>query len=663
MNQYVARLLIPFKVVRQLGPRQAFWYAAYQAGLRSGHYRRVTPAGAHHPAPAAALRSPFVLPDRLALQSVLGELQQSAIAEADEIAAGQVRLFGGPPVPLALVPPDARRHWTCYEGRPTTWGVEDIKLLWEPARFGWAYILGRAYLLSGDEKYPAAFWENFTAFVEGNPPNQGPNWASAQEVALRLLALLFAARAFQRSPHSTPAAMDRLAQAAAAHAARIPPTLSYARAQNNNHLVSEALGLFAAGTALADHPQAGRWRALGARELDLALQKQIQPDGTYTQHSMNYHRLVLHAALQATLFGHRFPPETQRRLAAAVAWLLAQVDPHSGRAPNLGSNDGANILPLAAGGFADYRPVGQAAARAFLGRAAFAPGPWDELSLWLGLPLTAASPTAGPAQEAIAIPPLPESPAVHRLENGSSWATLRAVQYTGRPSHADQLHVDLWWHGENIALDAGTFRYTAPPPWDNVLAETLVHNTIEVNHLSQMQRAGRFLWLDWAQAAMRSTPAPPTGAVAALHNGYQRLGVLHRRVLKINGPGRWQVFDSLLYSPEMVASLSKVYTFRLHWLLPDWPWTFMGNVLFLDRPSGGSVQLTISPEIVNSPYSHLDHFSLVRAGQALVGPQEVHPALGWVSPTYNQKIPALSFSIQARSILPLNITSDWLLKP
>ncbi len=659
MNQYVARLLIPFKVVRQLGPRQAFWYAVYQAGLRSGHYRRVTPAGGR-PAPAADLRSPFALPDRPALQSVLGELQQSAIAEADEIAAGQVRLFGGPPVPLALVPPDARRHWTHYEGRPKTWGVEDIKLLWEPARFGWAYTLGRAYLLTGDEKYPAAFWKNFTAFMEANPPNQGPNWASAQEVALRLLALLFAAGAFQRSLHSTPAVMERLAQAAAAHAARIPPTLSYARAQNNNHLVSEALGLFAAGTALAQHPQSAGWRELGARELDLALQKQIQPDGAYAQHSMNYHRLVLHAALQAALFGHHYSPETRQRLAAAAAWLLAQVDPRSGRAPNLGSNDGANILPLAAGGFADYRPVGQAAARAFLGRAAFAPGPWDELSLWLGLPVTAASPED--ARETPAPPPLPESPAVHRLENGSSWATLRAAQYTGRPSHADQLHVDLWWDGENIALDAGTYRYTAPPPWDNVLAETLVHNTIDVNHQSQMQRAGRFLWLDWAQAAMRSTPGSPTGALTALHDGYRRLGVLHRRVLEASGPGRWLVTDSLLYSPEIVGSLSRVYTFRLHWLLPDWPWAFEGNVLVLDRPSGGSLQLTLSPEIVNSAHSHLDYFSLVRAGQPLVGPREVHPALGWVSPTYNQKLPALSFSVQVKSPLPLNITSDWLLE-
>ena len=33
----------------------------------------------------------------------------------------------------------------------------------------------------------------------------------------------------------------------------------------------------------------------------------------------------------------------------------------------------------------------------------------------------------------------------------------------------DQLHLDLWWRGLNIAQDAGTYLYNADPPWDNPL--------------------------------------------------------------------------------------------------------------------------------------------------------------------------------------------------
>jgi hypothetical protein len=74
------------------------------------------------------------------------------------------------------------------------------------------------------------------------------------------------------------------------------------------------------------------------------------------------------------------------------------------------------------------------------------------------------------------------------------------------------------------------------------------------------------------------------------------------------------------------------------------------------------VRLTIAAEIPNSPFSHIDHRSLVRAGQVLVGPQKIHPATGWYSPTYNLKIPALSFALQVRSPRSLSFLSDWVLE-
>jgi hypothetical protein len=653
MSNPLVRFSLALKAVRELGPGQTLHYAIYQVGKRSGLYRLATPTGQYSPQ-SITIHSPFVMPDRDVINNMLGRHAHSVVAEADEIVNGQVRLFGGPPVPLKLAPLDTRHHWAYYENRPASWGVEDIKFIWEPARFGWVYPLGRAYLLTGSEKYPAAFWQYFEAFIQANPPNQGPNWASAQEAALRLMALLFAACAFQESGTSTTNRMACLAGVIAAHARRIPPTLSYARAQNNNHQVSEALGLYAAGCALPEYPQSRDWQELGWKELNRALQNQIQPDGTYAQHSMNYHRLMLHAVLHVKLYGRRFPKPVQERLAAATTWLLAQIDPNTGRTPNLGSNDGANILPLACSGFSDFRPVGQAAARAFLGQPAFPPGLWDEPGLWLGQPFDADQPLL----------PLPGNSAVHRLDDSVSWATLRAVRFTGRPAHADQLHVDLWWCGENVALDAGAFRYTAPAPWDNSLAKTCVHNTIEVNGQDQMRRAGRFLWLDWAQADVLEAHSLPAQFIAAQHNGYQRLGIIHRRILKHAGPGRWMIIDYLLDSQKRRSTdaHSPVYPYRLHWLLPDWPWSLEGNTLSLMHPGGGQLRLSITPELPYSPLNEIENYSLVRAGQALAGPKEVSPIAGWYSPTYSVKLPALSFSVLVRSVLPINFVSEWVLE-
>lgn len=653
----LARLSLALKALRELGPARATWYAVYKVALRSGYLRLDTPPNENRSL-KLPIFSPYRRPGKEELEAVLGSAAAGELlGEADEILRGQVRLFGGPPAPLLLAPPNAASHWTYYEGHPGTWGVEDIKFIWEPARFGWGYMLGRAYALTGNEKYPAVFWQNLETFLAANPPNCGPNWMSAQEVALRLLALIFAACAFEQSPASTPQRMALLAGAIAAHARRIPPTLSYARAQDNNHRIAEALGLLAAGRALAQHPEAARWRRLGWRELNAALQSQIEPDGTYTQHSMNYHRLMLQAVVQAPLFGKDYPPPIRHRLAAATTWLLAQIDPQTGEGPNLGANDGALILPLAAADFNDLRPAAQASARAFLGQAAFPPGPWDETGLWLNQTVIGGSPILVATEKPAALP----SPAVHRLTSRESWATLRAVRFHQRPSHADQLHVDLWWRGDNVALDAGTFRYTAPAPWDNSLARTSVHNTVTVNDLDQMQRGGRFLWLDWAQA--RLLPAnSASGALTAQHDGYRRLGIFHRRALQLSGRDHWLVTDQLVPWPEspLGDAREQSFQFRLHWLLPDWPWSLNETAITLSRPGGGKLNLRLTAAFPEGDLPSTT-ISLARAGIALAGDASVAPIDGWVSPTYNVKIPALSFAFLAQSPLPLTMISEWVL--
>ncbi len=423
MHRILNRLHLGLKALRELGPRQLSLYALYQVGLRSGHYRRVTPSPqqAVQPYPYP-LHPVLTLPDPDQLLALLGETGLAALrTEADEIVTGRVRLFGADPVPLLLAPPAPLRHWTEYEIKANDLG--DLKFIWEPARFGWAFTLGRAFWLTQDERYPEAFWHYLETFLDANPPYLGPDWISAQEVALRLCAMVFAAQVFTLSAHSSPARLSCLAESVAVHTARIPPTLPYARAQHNNHLISEALGLYTAAAALPDHPAAGHWQRLGWRWLNHAFQHQFAPDGAYCQHSTNYHRLALQAALwantvQAARFPQLpFPPATLSLLQAGVSWLLALLDPLSGQLPNLGPNDGALILPLSPGPFADYRPLLQTAARAFFAEPALPPGPWDEASLWLGLPVKAAS------------PPIPSPRLSHPGQSvlkgeGSSWAYL-----------------------------------------------------------------------------------------------------------------------------------------------------------------------------------------------------------------------------------------------
>lgn len=648
------RVQLALMAAGELGLTQTTLYGLYQLGLRSGLWQRLTPI--HPRFPRANFEEAWTQSDdpaRAEFQRVYRDFMarypqasEAVIAEAKEIVTGKVRLFGGPPVRLQLAPPAPLLHWSAYElGAPHTAGDPDIKMIWEPARLGWVYPLARAFMLTGENGYAQCFWRTLAHFLEKNPANQGPNWVSAQEVAIRIIALVFGMRVFAGTLPADSKLHRALPLVIAAHAERIPPTMLYARAQHNNHLLTEAAGLITAGLALPDHPAARRWRVMGWRWLVRGLRDQIDTDGSYAQHATNYHRLMLQITLWANAldstpdFGYAQP--ARQRLAAATHWLLNHCDFASGRAVNLGANDGAYLFPLADGGFADYRPLLQAASRAYLNTPAFPPGAWDEYSLWLDW-------LAGEPPSLKSTPLAACTPTPTRIQTTGSWASLRAVRYNSRPSHADQLHVDLWRSGFPVTLDAGTFRYTAPPPWNNTLARTTVHNTISVDHRDQMTRAGRFLWLNWAQASIISTN--PDRWIEAEHNGYANIGVIHRRRLELLSNNLWCVTDQLL--PVKIQPRS--HAFWLHWLLADGDWQLNDNILLLSTPAS---RVRVKIDCQDAAASQT--ISLVRAGVCLQGVDPQNPTLGWYSPTYNYKEPALSLCAVFTAAPPLLITTEF----
>ena len=382
--------------------------------------------------------------------------------------------------------------------------------------------------------------------------------------------------------HQLPARQDArlLHQSILHHASRIPPTLVYARSQNNNHLVTEAAALYTAGLFFKN----STLQKLGWKWLNWSFQNQIGGYGEYIQHSTNYHRVMLQTALWINFIKRDvFSTKTSQAIGRSAHWLFSLLDNASGLTPNLGANDGALIFPLSSAAFDDYRPTVQAAARAFL-RTSLHSGAWDEMSLWFGLK----------AGERVA-----DSSAylTENLRGQNSWAYLRASHFKSRLSHIDQLSLDLWWRGLNITQDAGTYLYNAEPPWDNPLVTTRVHNTVTVDGRDQMTRAGRFLVLDWASAHSKNlieTDESILGRVRAYHSGYGN--VKHERTVTVYQDERWVVEDKLT-SPRRTP-----HVYRLHWLLPDYEWKIetreSGIGLRLKSPYGW---ITLS---IHSSFTH-----------------------------------------------------------
>jgi hypothetical protein len=223
----------------------------------------------------------------------------------------------------------------------------------------------------------------------------------------------------------------------------------------------------------------------------------------------------------------------------------------------------------------------------------------------------------------------------------------------------------------NIAMDPGTFSYNDPAPWDNALASSRVHNTISIDNLDQMTRAGRFLWLDWAQAEIVSCKMDTNSSftqIIARHNGYRRIGVLHQRTVITEQGGRWRVLDNLEpihpSDRQKNASPARQFSIHLHWLLPDWPWVLesdAGNAnqsIQLESPYGlVKLNLVIDLEnILSQP-----ELQVVRAGETLYGNGVADPTWGWVSPTYQSRFPALSIGYRVEARLPVVFNTEWIL--
>lgn len=656
------------ETVQRLGLRPSLHYAAYQIKLKSGWLRLRTPAGLWperagikpETVGSGAFPVSEMMDLRPALEGADEATRQQALSAGEDVLRGRYEVFGRqtadagfPPdwgAFLALVsdspePVASDQHWSAY--RLDALGG-DVKLVWELSRFGWVYTLGRAYAFSGDDRFAAAFWTLLTSWRQANPPNRGPQWVSGQEVALRLMALIFAWRVFARWLNLDASRQRVLLGTIECHAKRIPPSLDYAQAQDNNHLLVEAAALYGAGLAFPGFGSAGAWCSQGRRLLERAVPRQFFDDGGYCQHSVNYARVALDALLWAAAAADHadapLPSPVLEGLSRGCDWLVGIMIGDDGQAPNFGPNDGALILPLTGCAFHDLRPTIDAVRR-LLRQPALEVGPWSELGDWLGLQRMGRDLVVGGE-----VTPKAEFPqaGTHVMGRGKLKAVLRCGPFDGRPGHADQLHLDVWFDGRNIAIDPGTYLYGGRPPWDNGLAGSDVHNLPVLDGLPMMRRAGQFLWLGWAQGRLIEHSSSPSGGVEvalAAHDGYAGLGLSLQRVVVRFGEGALLVIDEA-FGPGR-------HRLDVGWNLPNAGWTADGRAMWLARSDG-----TCRIDLPDASAA----FAMFEAGEQTVGnPQPRHPTWGWTSPSYATKVRCLRTVSSVEGETPLRLVTwfEW----
>lgn len=555
--------------------------------------------------------------------------QNKIIEEADAVLNGEFCLFSFHKKQLGF-PPDWHKnamtgercdksvHWS----KIADFGHGDIKCIWEINRFPWAFALARAYARTRAEKYAEAYWYLFENWLEENQPNIGVNWKCGQEATFRLMATAFARRAFAASKATTTQRLGKWRKFVAFTAERIAGNIDYALSQNNNHGISECVGLLTACRILPDMPKADKYAELAEKNLINQLESLVYDDGGFSQHSTVYHRVVIHdltwlLALEKST-GNKLDERVINAADKTLNFLIGITDLNNGQAPLRGPNDGANILPLTSTDFLDFSP-------AILGLSALtgkkpiiSESPGDEALFWLG--------SNSPALEV-------NTKSSHsQFKTGASgWYILKNQEsrllfyaperFIHRPAQADLLHVDVWWKGQPIAIDAGSYSYNAADEFAVKAQSTLAHNSVAVNAKDQLQKVSRFLYLPWPECRVKKSDE----FITASHNGYRASSVKHTRKVARHGKDGWQITDEL-------ASKTSECEYRLHWLLADYPYTWHeeSNELILHTPSG-DYALTITSDDICS-------INVARGVE--------QSERGWWSPCYYHKEPALSLEVR-----------------
>ena len=647
----------------QLGPRWSAFRAAYAFRLRTGLIRLQMPMGEWGDYKRLLAERSDERPSRHAVEARrLPENipwdKQQAITEADRIINGEIKYFShdfiktgfppdwhkdyvtlsaseGSPLPHASTsappPLSAEKHWSQISDDSTT----DIKFIWEPNRFAFVYTLVRAYAATQDEKYPEAFWTLIEDWARHNPPNTGPNWMDGQEIALRLMAWIFGYFQFSNSPSSTPNRKAKFILLLAAQAERIYKNIDYAISTKSNHTISEAFGLWMVGLLFPELQHAEKYLSLGRKLLEQSAAEQIFPDGSYSMYSLNYHRFILHIYLYAIQLGENYQlPLTdslKTSITKSIEYLSRLINSETGEMPTYGSNDGALVLPLNNCNFTDYRPLLQLGWCITKKEFLFEPGPWDEDIIWLcgASPLSQREKARVREKSTLSFP----NGGVYLLRSSNSHALIHCTDFASRPSHADQLHVDLWIHGHNVAIDAGTYLYSGQPPWRNGLAHTNVHNTVTVDDKDQMTMVSRFTWTNWSKGkVLQHNEKLWQGE----HDGYKP--VTHKRTVTSLEGDRWLVIDNL--------SSKESHRYGLHWLLNDFGVQELSapkgyapaNGLLLQiktdgKPSDSRIKIQLGVLDGNGK------LSIVRADH--------NSTRGWRSRYYAHKAPAISVMLEA----------------
>ena len=446
----------------------------------------------------------------------------------------------------------------------------DVKAPWELSRLQFLPILGKAYLLSHRECYREAAIELLLDWIDRNPVAVGVNWTVAMEAALRAISITLLLNLLWPLRPDESRWLERLTTSLWHHLLYIEANLEFSHIVRGNHYLSDIVGLFCLSQFLEGPGMEPRSRAYWQR-IEHEIQRQVYDDGGDYEASTGYHVVVTQLFTTAFLLRRTMRPSAsarfEERLKRMYRWLAVLADSH-GRLPLVGDCDDARVELLQ-----DdleqmlYVPVSQRHSLTVsnmlgLGGCLFGEmfGGRTDDAIWYGLkPPRPATPRLDKRDFTVPrVTVLPQS-GIAVLRQGAAEVFLLAIPNgiggKGSHTHNDKLSVIVRIDGEELLCDSGTGNYTRELRWRNRHRSTRAHNTVIIDNREQntipSKKSGVFTLGDEARVTpLRCSSDGGFHQIEASHCGYKRFGVVHKRILEVNGKNELLIEDHFLGAGE-----------------------------------------------------------------------------------------------------------------
>lgn len=443
---------------------------------------------------------------------------------------------------------DAHQHWTKINDFSQEAG--DIKFVWEKSRFSWLLTVCR-YDYHYDEDHAEFVFSQIMDWIEKNPLNCGPNYKCSQETSIRILNWLFALNFYRRSEALTEDRFERIMTSVYWQTDHVMKNINFSRiAVRNNHAITETLTLYLMGLLFPMMKGAETWKVKGKKWFEQEIAYQIEEDGTFIQDSMNYHRVVIqlltYAIAIADKHGEKYSDFVYEKAYKSLNFLYQCQETSNGWLPNYGANDGALFFPLSDADYRDYRPQLDALHGLLTDKPLY--GVYLEDAQWVAakVPDTRrAYPKIERQYGTISF----EKSGYYIFREKDTMTFIRCGLFKTNGS-TDQLHLDIWYKGQNVLTDGGSYKYNTEEKTVRYFAGTEAHNTIMIGDYDQMQKGSRFMWF-YPPTIIIAEPKEEyfsyefMGKIKAFKQLVEGGVTICREIKKKKGCAEWEIVDTV----------------------------------------------------------------------------------------------------------------------